>query len=56
VAALAHALRTGQIAGAGLDVTTIEPLEAQSPLLALAKTQPNTLLISPHIAGDALQR
>ena len=41
--ALVDALRNGQIAGAGLDVTETEPLAADSPLW----DTPN-LLISPH--------
>jgi phosphoglycerate dehydrogenase-like enzyme len=43
--ALAEALAQGQIAGAGLDVFTEEPLPAASPLWTL----PN-VLITPHIA------
>jgi len=45
-AALVEALRSGAIAGAGLDVTDPEPLPAGHPLWAA----PN-LLISPHVAG-----
>jgi D-3-phosphoglycerate dehydrogenase len=44
--ALADALRSGHIGGAGLDVFTTEPLPADSPLLGA----PNTIL-SPHIAA-----
>jgi phosphoglycerate dehydrogenase-like enzyme len=47
-AALVEALRSGAIAGAGLDVTDPEPLPAGHPLWAA----PN-LLISPHVAGAA---
>ncbi|MBN1203029.1 MAG: D-2-hydroxyacid dehydrogenase [Anaerolineae bacterium] len=45
--ALLHALQTGQIAGAAMDVFAAEPLPADSPLWQL----PN-LLISPHISGQ----
>ena len=44
--ALAHSLRSGHIAGAGIDVFEEEPPSAASPLLAA----PNTVL-SPHVAG-----
>ncbi len=44
--ALVHALATGQIAGAGLDVVDPEPLPADSPLWAL----PNVILTA-HYAG-----
>ena len=44
--ALVAALQTGQIAGAGLDVTEVEPITADNPLLEI----PNALL-TPHSAG-----
>jgi phosphoglycerate dehydrogenase-like enzyme len=45
-AALTHALRTRQIAGAALDVFEHEPLPPDSPLWGL-----DNLLITPHTAG-----
>src|SRR5262245_50428876 len=44
--ALAPALRDGQLAGAGLDVTDPEPLPADHPLW-----QAPNLIVSPHIGG-----
>jgi lactate dehydrogenase-like 2-hydroxyacid dehydrogenase len=44
--ALADALRSGRLFGAGLDVTDPEPLRASHPLVAL----PNCLIV-PHIAS-----
>jgi phosphoglycerate dehydrogenase-like enzyme len=45
-AALADALRTGQLAAAALDVFSQEPLPADSPLWDL-----ENLLITPHTAA-----
>lgn len=42
-AALADALRSGGIAGAGLDVTEREPIERESPLLGM-----ENVIITPH--------
>jgi phosphoglycerate dehydrogenase-like enzyme len=42
---LVHALETGEIAGAGLDVFEIEPLPAGHPLWSM-----ENVLITPHIA------
>jgi phosphoglycerate dehydrogenase-like enzyme len=44
--ALIDALRSGKIAGAGLDVTDVEPLPAGHPLWSM----PNVLL-TPHVGG-----
>jgi D-3-phosphoglycerate dehydrogenase len=45
-AALVEALQSGQVAGAGLDVTEIEPIADDNPLLQI----PDALL-TPHSAG-----
>jgi phosphoglycerate dehydrogenase-like enzyme len=45
--ALAKALQSGQIAGAGLDVYTQEPLPPTSPLWKL-----DNVIISPHVSGN----
>ncbi|NCG08260.1 MAG: hypothetical protein GWO81_01615 [Verrucomicrobia bacterium] len=44
-AALASALKEGQLAGAGLDVVGVEPMGADNPLLGV----PNCI-ITPHLA------
>jgi glyoxylate reductase len=46
--ALFEALKNGQLAGAGLDVTDPEPLPMDSPLLTL-----ENLVITPHIASGS---
>ena len=49
--ALAAALGEGRLAGAGIDVTEVEPLAESSPLW----NAPNTV-ITPHLAGDSFQK
>lgn len=49
--ALVEALEAGRLAGAGLDVTAIEPLPPESPLWEL----PN-VLITPHVGGQSATR
>jgi phosphoglycerate dehydrogenase-like enzyme len=44
--ALVKALAEGRLAGAGLDVTAVEPLPADSPLWKM-----DQVVITPHIAG-----
>lgn len=51
-AALAEAIKSGQLAGAALDTFEWEPLKADNPLIALAKDGYNVLL-TPHIAAGA---
>jgi phosphoglycerate dehydrogenase-like enzyme len=46
--ALVDALRSGQIAGAGLDVFRYEPLPPEHPLLELAG---DNVILTPHVAG-----
>lgn len=43
---LIHRLRSGQLAGAGLDVFAAEPLPADSPLWRL-----KNCIVTPHVAG-----
>ncbi len=51
-AALAEALKTGRLGGAGIDVLSQEPPRDGNPLLELQ--QPN-LIITPHIAWASRQ-
>jgi phosphoglycerate dehydrogenase-like enzyme len=45
-AALIEALRTGRIAGAGLDVFAVEPLPADSPFWDMAN-----VMVTPRVGG-----
>lgn len=45
---LARALKEGLIAGAGLDVTSTEPMKNENPLSKI--TDSNRLIITPHLA------
>ena len=48
-AALAEALQAGTIAAAGLDVTAVEPIPADSPLLAM-----RNVIVLPHVGSSSL--
>ena len=48
--ALSEALKTGEIAGAGLDVLSVEPPKKDSPLKGI-----KNLIITPHIAWASLE-
>jgi D-3-phosphoglycerate dehydrogenase / 2-oxoglutarate reductase len=47
---LIDALKSGRIAGAGLDVMEVEPLPADSPLVGL-----DNVVLSAHIAGTSVE-
>ena len=47
-AAMIEALRAGKIAGAGLDVFEVEPVETDNPLLHM-----DNVVVTPHVAGSS---
>ncbi|MBX3660881.1 MAG: 3-phosphoglycerate dehydrogenase [Burkholderiales bacterium] len=54
-AALAQALQDGRIAGAAVDVYSIEPATPDNPLLQLQGEAASRLLLTPHVAGVTRQ-
>lgn len=54
-AALAQALKDGRIAGAAVDVYSIEPATPDNPLLQLQGEAASRLLLTPHVAGVTRQ-
>ena len=48
---LVAALQSGRLAGAGLDVTEIEPLPVESPLWDL-----DNVIITPHVGAQSARR
>jgi phosphoglycerate dehydrogenase-like enzyme len=48
-------LRAGRLAGAAVDVYSIEPPAADNPLLRLEGEAAHRLLLTPHIAGVTRQ-
>lgn len=52
--ALCEAIRSGHLAGAGLDAYAPEPVPADHPLVKLAHEYPDRLILCPHQAGISL--
>ncbi len=50
---LAEALEKGSIAGAGLDVLSVEPMTAENPLLRIQDS--SRLIVTPHIAWATVE-
>jgi phosphoglycerate dehydrogenase-like enzyme len=53
--ALAEALESGHLAGAAVDVYSMEPPASSSPLLSLRGDAARRILFTPHIAGVTRQ-
>lgn len=53
-AALCEAIRSGHLAGVGLDAYSPEPVPADHPLVKLALECPDKLILCPHQAGITL--
>ncbi len=49
--ALCEAIRSGHLAGAGLDAYSPEPVPADHPLVRLAAEYPDSLILCPHQSG-----
>ncbi|HXC47173.1 MAG TPA: NAD(P)-dependent oxidoreductase [Candidatus Sulfotelmatobacter sp.] len=54
-AALAEALKSGQLSGAAVDVYSTEPPAVDNPLLALKGEAAHRILFTPHVAGVTRQ-
>lgn len=50
---LANALKSGQIAGAGIDVLSVEPMTKDNPLREIKDS--NRLIITPHIGWASIE-
>jgi phosphoglycerate dehydrogenase-like enzyme len=55
-AALADAIRTGQLGGAALDTFEYEPIRPDNPLLALARDPAMNVVLTPHTAAGTARR
>ena len=55
-AALAEAVRQGQLAGAALDTFEWEPIRPDNPLLPLARDPATNVVLTPHTAAGSGKR